>query len=196
MNPKGGRLYKSDYATGSIEAIRYGGKVVLRAICGECGAVSAIETTRPPPPEAISRKFIQKGWALGNKPVCPECVSKKRKVKEMTTKVTPIAIASAAAVRKPEQDIRQQRRDAHALIEMAFDIPTGAYRDDYSDDRIAKETGISKDWVAKRREEEFGPLKAPSEFQAISQELDALNAAAAALSKRLDNICMKQGWRQ
>lgn len=77
-----------------------------------------------------------------------------------TQSITP---ATVAAMRK-----------VFALLEDNFDPQKGAYLHEYSDERIAKETGISVDGVKKYRVEGFGKLKAPTELETLKIELRQL----------------------
>lgn len=65
-------------------------------------------------------------------------------------------------------------RAVFALLEDNFDADAGAYKDDWNDDRIAKDTGISKDAVKQYRINAFGKIKPPSEIGIIRQELREL----------------------
>lgn len=101
----------------------------------------------------------------------------------------------------PSFDARAARREAHDLIAITFDIAAGQYRDEYSDQRIAKETGVSLDWVKQRREEEFGPLKEPQEFRELRDQIAAMNERiaslvneATALDGKLKGMAKSAGW--
>lgn len=72
----------------------------------------------------------------------------------------------------------QALRKVFALLEDHFDGDAGNYRSDWSDDKIAKETGISKDAVKGYRINAFGKIKPPSEFAALKQELQELETFA------------------
>lgn len=110
----------------------------------------------------------------------------------MNASITPIKAAPPAA-----SDIaRQQRRDAHALIEMSYDLASHSYKDGYSDEKIAKETGLAKDWVAKRREDEFGPLQEPGEIALLRAEVASARELLNQVTKKLDDLCLKQGWKR
>ena len=62
-------------------------------------------------------------------------------------------------------------RKGFQLLEDHFDATNGVYTDDYSDDRIAKETKISLDAVKNYRTSAFGKLKPPSELYKCNMEL-------------------------
>ena len=65
-------------------------------------------------------------------------------------------------------------RKVFAALEDNFDTEKGVYLHGYSDERIAKETGISVDGVKKYRVDGFGKLKPPTELDAIRREVEEL----------------------
>lgn len=69
-------------------------------------------------------------------------------------------------------------REVFRLLEDHFDAEQGCYTDDYSDERIAKETDISKEAVKKYRVEAFGKIKPPNEIYLLRQELRELETFA------------------
>ncbi|MEG8222437.1 hypothetical protein OSJ57_17680 [Sphingomonas sp. HH69] len=187
---RSGRIYKSGHDTGYVEVITHAGRMITRATCVECGTVETHEYLRAPPAEALPRKFSQKGWSAGTKAVCPQCITKKRnKTMTAVASVTPLKAAQTP-------DVRQQRRDAHTLIELYYDLASSTYKDRYSDEKIAKETGLPKEWVAKRREDEFGPIKEPNDLAVIRQEVATAKGVWEQAVKKLDDLCVRNGWRQ
>ena len=63
-------------------------------------------------------------------------------------------------------------------LEDYFDASEGQYKDGWSDERIAKETGISKDAVKGYRVNAFGKIKPPSEIAVLRHELRELETFA------------------
>lgn len=78
------------------------------------------------------------------------------------------------ATAAPTPATAQALRKVFGLLEDYFDVDQGVYKSDYSDERIAKETGISTDAVKNYRVAGFGKLKPPSEFYALQQQLGEL----------------------
>lgn len=167
-----------------------GGKFCARATCATCGANRVWRSERGGDPSISVKRARQSGWRLG-RITCPDCVA-KAKEKKVNTKanVTPIK----ADTQIPSPDARQKRRDAHELIALAFDLANGIYKDGYSDARIAKETGLSEDWVARRREDEFGPLKEPDELAALRAELVGAAQTIAQVQAKFEALSKKMGW--
>lgn len=106
------------------------------------------------------------------------------------TQKPPLAIVATETV----DAVKAKRREAHTAIELYFDIAKGAYREGYSDERIAQDTGLSVDWVAKRREEEFGPLKEPDELAELRRHLVSAAETVAAIEARFNKLCLAKGW--
>ncbi len=82
---------------------------------------------------------------------------------------------------KPEEvseAARAARRLATLLLEEKFDVATGQYRDGYTDEKVAKETGAALAFVFKRREDDFGPLKVPGDLQDCRDEIARIRLAA------------------
>lgn len=69
-------------------------------------------------------------------------------------------------------------RKVFQLLEDHFDGTEGQYKNEYTDDRIAKETGISKDAVKQYRQNAFGKIKPPTELQLIRMDLAELEKFA------------------
>lgn len=69
-------------------------------------------------------------------------------------------------------------RAVFQLLEDQFDAEAGQYRGDWTDEKIAKETGISKEAVKQYRVNAFGKIKPPSEIGVLRQELRELETFA------------------
>lgn len=78
----------------------------------------------------------------------------------MSQNITPVTVAAM--------------RKVFALLEDNFDAKAGQYLAGYSDERIAKETGISVEGVKKYRVDGFGKLQPPSELHQLKQQLSEL----------------------
>lgn len=171
-----------------VELITKCGAELARVECAQCGIHTEWHYPARMPPEGIKRHFTSTGWALRNRSTCPACIKRKKEQKPM---VTVAQIKSAPA---PSFDAKAARRDAHELIAITFDIPTGQYRDEYSDERIAKETGVSIEWVKQRREDEFGPMKEPDELAQMRKQLADAAEAVAEIKARFEKLCTTKGW--
>lgn len=65
-------------------------------------------------------------------------------------------------------------RKVFQLLEDNFDDQEGRYKNGYSDERIAKETGLSITAIHDHRVGAFGKIKPPSELKALRTELEEL----------------------
>lgn len=76
-------------------------------------------------------------------------------------------------------------RKVFQLLEDQFDIEQGCYKNGYSDEKIAKETNISKDAVKQYRTQAFGKIKPPTEMMEMRQELQEIETLALQLDNDL-----------
>jgi hypothetical protein len=88
-------------------------------------------------------------------------------------KITPVA---GVALRKVFQ-----------LLEDQFDAESGSFKDGWSDDRIAKETSISRDAVKNYRVNAFGKIKPPGELEVLRRELGELEHFALRTENEIKN---------
>ena len=102
-------------------------------------------------------------------------------------KATPTNPAPTAAV-------KAMRRKANEHLMAYFDVETGIFDKGWSDERISKESGMPVAWVIKRREEEYGPLKEPNEFEEIRHEAKALASEIGKLQSKIDAMSKRNGW--
>lgn len=107
---------------------------------------------------ALDAKFIQIGWRV-DPHLCPDC---QRKSKEKPMATDPSPAAAKAQVKMI------------TLLSEHFDTEGGRYVAEWSDERIAKETNLSKDSVAKFRVAAFGEIREPTELALIRADINAL----------------------
>jgi hypothetical protein len=98
------------------------------------------------------------------------------------------------AVAPKETDTVALRRQANEHLHTYFNHETGQYDEGWSDERIAKEFGLSPQWVTKHREENHGALKEPSELAEVRGQIDTLTSELGKLRAKLDAIARKGGW--
>ena len=94
----------------------------------------------------------------------------------------------------PTPSARASRAEAVTAIVSYFNVAEGRYEDGWSDARIAKETGLPEDFVAKRRNEDFGPIKEPKEFAELRAEAKSLASEIGKLQAKLDAMVKRNGW--
>lgn len=149
VDRKGGRTIKSVPPRGHQTA---------RLTCRKCGGFEEIGFRQIPDAGVIDAKYHARGWKT-DPAVCPECIKTKRENK-MSATPSPGAIAAQAKMIN--------------LLQAHFDPDTGRYAPGWSDNRVAKETGQSPEYVAALRDEAFGKIKEPAELIKLQQDVDAL----------------------
>ena len=156
--------------------------------CSQCGAGADVSLRQIMPPDQIDKKFIQRGWKL-DPHICRNCQRRAQKEKKMTT-------PSASAMKAQATMFR--------LLSDHFDTDAGQFDVEWSDERIAKETGLAKAIVTEFRRAGFGEIKEPSEVASLRADINALEALAkenatgvsaeiAALRARLAKISAQFG---
>lgn len=178
------------------------GAQIARAECAQCSAHTDWRVAKLPPPDILRRHFTERGWRLDRRTQCPACAARKKERPMATvTTIKPNAVSAAPAPSGPTPDAKAARREAHDRIAIFYDLASGRYKDGYSDQRIAEETGVAVAWVKSRREEEFGPLKEPEEIRELREELAALDfqqnnllARFKDINARLDAFCKANGF--
>lgn len=78
-------------------------------------------------------------------------------------------------------------RKVNELLETHFDEADGIFKNGFSDDKIAKETGISLNAIREYRISAFGKLKPPSEFHLIQQQLNELETLYLQTEQQMKN---------
>lgn len=135
---------------------------MLQIKCQSCSRREAKPLRPDFPPAAVARFFRGKGWLVDDKgrdAKCPKC---------QETKVTDLS----------KETLRRQRQ-MHRLLEDHFDEEAGRYRGDWSDAKIAQETGLSPAAVSKARDAGYGELREDPELAALRQEWAEVRERAA-----------------
>lgn len=204
----GGRPYTealARYLPGAIYRTEPGRHIVLLP-CRCCPRpVEAFTSPNHIPPEQITRKLRERGWQIGRTATKHKCPNHE---KEPTMKPSPAVAAPA-----PSPDARGARRAAMEWLGESFDLTAGRYQPGVSDATIAKEVGMAETAVAQLREEFFGPLREPSEIEAIRAQLNMIEDQAStllsnaerlhsdlmaecrALAVKLDGLARNNGWK-
>ena len=126
-----------------------------------CNRTGRIGLRAVMPPEHIDRKFEQLGWRL-DPHVCPACVAIQKKEKKMAeaAKPSPVTMKAQAAMFR--------------LLDQHFDAEVGRFDEGWSDDRIAKETGLKKEAVAEFRRAGFGEIREDPAVASIRADIASL----------------------
>lgn len=192
--------------------------VTVTCDCGETIEVNFARSRMPPVP--IRNKVLQQGWRLtGKKAICPSCQKPEEKPSMVDNPVTALPSVSQTP------DARKVHRAVMGWLEEAYNEDQRRYHDGFSDETVAKETGASVQYVAKCREDYFGPLAVPEDLIAIQKALKALDdklheadsqarravktiteahvkkmetlrAEQQAIRDKLETLVVKNGWHQ
>lgn len=142
-------------------------------LCTHEGCQSAYERTLRPgiSPMAVVRAARASGWNADNNGKAARCPQHSKKGAYMST-----AAVSPNAIRK--------QIDLMRLLELHYSKEESCYLNGKSDEALAGETGLNKEFVTRFREEGFGPLKDP----AVEQFLAKVRDFEAGWAKELEDI--------
>ena len=155
--------------------------------CQECGGVDCIGRSHNLPGAVVIKKFQQKGWQVAErkkKTICPKCqeAAKAAKSIEKENKMAKLKPVENVVSAMPSP---RKMREIYSLLDSYFDEEAGAYLEDYSDERIAKETGMALQFITKTRVEAFGEITPPSELMALQSEIKSMRSMVDDLDKRV-----------
>lgn len=182
----------SRYASPNVNLTpRKGGGFIVTVECLQCGSPQEAMTTGTMlNPQTIASKLRQRGWQIGHRTLCPDHKFKTRK-SEVTTQAQPHTSDKA----------REAKRLAMMSLDDYFDAATGQYRDGKNDETIGKDCGLAPTVVAKLREEFYGSLRAPTDFERLLADararltaLEVTRSEAQATISKLDRYAVAQGW--
>ena len=149
--------------------------------CSKCGITEKISANNGAgaiPPERLNATFRNKGWVIGKKSsgdICPDCQPKKGSNVVMLKKEPPKAEAAIAADPPRELNTEDRRLIFAKIDEVYLDK---SYSKDWSDKKVALDLGVPVAWVARIREENFGP-------EGIGEDQQKIMAEAREIAKKL-----------
>lgn len=160
--------------------------------------------------EAASAHFGRHGWVVDRRGrhLCHACqtrVGRKPPEAPVAKTATPVATPPVAPLQKenvmppipapavklprpaPTPAVKEAKKLARIALDENYDPKTCAYRPGWSDERIAREFGVSREWVAERREDELGPLAPPDTLVSdLQAQIGLLSMAAKDVRASLD----------
>lgn len=157
---------------------------------GECGP------THPP----IAKKFQRAGWEVGateSGDVCPACQTKWQRKNAMKTtgSTTPLPPppppAQITTAGTPTPGASARITDVYMALEDAYDRSARDYRPGWTDERIARELGVSVELVAKRRAADFGPVKVDTFADDLDDAVKGLGSEIASMRRFSDDLAAK-----
>jgi ribosome-binding protein aMBF1 (putative translation factor) len=161
---------------------------VQEIACSRCPATDAISAHDGRlPPHTAALKFAQRGWSVRGvgKHLCPACTladsrkarpPKEPPMKEETKAKPAPKVAAANENQAPSAPASSAIVDLYMRLDDAYDRAARRYREGWSDERLAKETGLALAVVRERRERDFGPLVVDTTREDLAQTLGVLEA--------------------
>lgn len=131
------------------------------------------------PPELVAERGKRKGWIIDYKKghICPEHAQKGTTVQD--TKEPTISPV--------------MRRKIFRAIDESYDEKSSRYVDGFDDKQVAAQVGTTWGWVAKIREENFGPagpdpkvVKVMTEITELEKKVAAVEVAAMELAEKAE----------
>lgn len=139
------------------------GRTIQRIECVSCGAhdQNTITSNGRAGADMLVSFFRRRGWSvdLRNGSVCPDCV--KNATESRRRKEERKRMEQSSVVQLPTPGASSKIADVYMLLEDAYDKARRCYRDGWSDERIAKETGAALNLVTSRRAQDYGPIPPP-----------------------------------
>lgn len=198
------------------------GRFIAAAKCDQCGAEREWSTHTVHDPRIAVSRAHKAGWQTGKQLVCPTCREQAKRDKtaaKVATKKEEVQVMATQPEQEkpvPSDAAKRAKRLVYMALEDYYDDARKAYKAGHSDASIAKEIGVAEAFVAKIREEDFGPIAEPAEITALRNQIAKLRedgvaafaAAEEALSRadrlqravndavgELSALCRRNGWR-
>lgn len=146
----------------------------LRIKCSSCQAVEDIGDTTLYPPSKARQVVERRGWRVSKKWKHAKCLECRRK--RAAEQAADDAMTNGTQSRGLRRTI--------LLLEEHFDEQAKPYEAGWSDERIAKEIGMSEDFIAGVRENCYGPLEDPR----IAELRELLTTARQQLDREVSEI--------
>lgn len=208
------------------------GNTLVEVLCDKCGVIGKAEIAGAGTQQTAVKRFRAMGWSAGaGGTFCPDHAGRKPAPQLITlptpeakpetptmTNVSPIHVPSADNLKAASTAAaKAAKRKAFELLDVNFDSATGTFRAEWSDERVAVETGMALQPCVILREEMFGELKVPPALDELRAEVvkarqnaqaaagsatlaaNAANTAAddcRALEARLTALVKTNGWRE
>lgn len=146
-------------------------------------------------PEVIARAFERKGWVVGKRPgsdLCPACVSRederRRRVRVLKEIVTEVEKKVSNPMPETRVMTRADRRIINSKLDEVYADEAKGYKAPWSDKRVAADLGCPIEWVARIRDEMYGPISDNAEARELLDAVEREGDAVAALSEKLTAI--------
>lgn len=176
------------------------GRGAQRIKCARCGESSDVVVGGAAgSDDTVAAHFRRRGWEVDlrrQRHHCPTCIAimtaerreseaRKRMTKATASSPAPSPGTAPGTVPPPAPSVESvlaKKLMSDALFE-AYDLSARNYKPGWSDERVARESGLSVAFVAQRREADYGPAAAPA-----PSPLDAVAAGMGRLGPVLADI--------
>lgn len=175
-------------------------KAAIGVKCEHCGTEERMQINNKPAEDGwVTKSFQRKGWYVGRDrkhDLCPDCA---RKPVVLTTKPTtpeePEPMKPVLAVVKeptmaadpPREMGIEDRRIVFEKLNEVYLSKTEGYSNGWTDLRVAQDLGVPTSWVAKVREDFFGPVKTNAEAVALHTAIKDMQGTLADMDKSIAN---------
>lgn len=150
--------------------------------CSRCPAEDAVTAhmTRYTT-EHLTGTFQQRGWRVSQsgRHVCPACIAAEGSARRAKHSKETSAMSAPSAIPSPAAS--NAIAEAYLMLQDGYDHAAKTYKPGWSDEKIAKESGLSLAEVKKRREADFGPLVVDTTAEDLRHEWDGLRSDIKAL---------------
>lgn len=149
--------------------------------------------------DVVPQTFARRGWTVGKTPdrdICPACTRAGRPshvptgavpmanpnpspLRAVPSGMSPASTPDKVKAEPPREMTRDERRIINAKLDEVYVDEAHGYSIGWNDDRVAADLGIARAWVAKMRDENFGPdhnievTKARGEVDRLTLEMGA-----------------------
>jgi hypothetical protein len=128
------------------------------------------------PPDAAKQYFANRGWFVGARPssdICPDCLHKRRHLQVVENNDMAVEVPKAD---EPREMTRMDRRIINDKLDTVY--ADGSYVAPWSDAKVARDLGVPQQWVAKVRDDFFGPEGSNPEIDRFLEQIEPLMAQA------------------
>lgn len=141
----------------------------------------------------VIRKLRYAGWSkIKKKLLCPSCEFKRKSLEREKSKHEPPekwavggekypvkpeengtnVVKMQAKTEAPREATPAQKREIFKMLDVAYDCEAERYTGGDTDETVAGVLGVMPGWVAKIREEAFGPAGGNEDIAALKSEID------------------------
>jgi hypothetical protein len=180
-----------------------------RIECSKCGAVEQYQKPKHTAAIAMEQRFRRHGWFVGNGPrvdQCPDCQKKEKPALRVVPTTEPVVTGPTLVADPPREMSRDDRRIIFAKIDENW-LGDAGYASPWTDVGIAKNLGVPVAWVAKVRDDMFGPAGSNPEIdelfvkhtavdkdlRALVAEFNAVQTNVSAMRKEIERLTSEAG---